>query len=74
MTASRAAERLCRLVGSTPIQVDDIELPITTSVGVAVSHPEMENFQDIVESSDQAVYQAKRLGKNRVHMSAPVAS
>lgn len=74
VTANRAAERLCSLVGSTPIQVDDIELTITTSVGVAVSHPGMENFQDIVESSDQAVYQAKSLGKNRVFMSTPVVS
>jgi diguanylate cyclase (GGDEF)-like protein len=73
-TASRAAERLCNLIGSSPIKVDKIELTVTTSIGVAVSHPGLENFQDIVECSDQAVYQAKRLGKNRVVMFESITS
>jgi diguanylate cyclase (GGDEF)-like protein len=74
VTAGRAAERLCTLIGADPIQVEEYELTITTSIGVAVSHPGLKNFQDVVECSDQAVYQAKRLGKNRVVLFEPIPS
>jgi diguanylate cyclase (GGDEF)-like protein len=65
-TASTAAERLCSLIGSSRIQIGKFQLTVSISVGVAVSHPGLENFQDLVECSDQAVYQAKHLGRNCV--------
>lgn len=70
-TATKAAERLCKLVAACTFEIDEAQLTVTTSIGVAVSQPHLENFQDVVECSDQAVYLAKRLGKNRVVLSQP---
>ncbi len=73
-TAYSAAERLRSLMASSPITIDDIQLTVTTSVGVAGCNPDLENFQEVVECSDQAVYQAKHIGKNHVILFEAVAS
>jgi diguanylate cyclase (GGDEF)-like protein len=73
-TARKAAERLCSLTGSSAIHIGKLKLTVSISVGVAVSHPGLDNFQDVVECSDQAVYQAKRLGRNCVVLFETMAS
>lgn len=40
--------------------------PITVSIGVACCGPEVRTAQALVEKADEALYRAKRLGKNRV--------
>lgn len=39
---------------------------VTVSVGVAVSHHADQPIEDLVERADQALYRAKRAGRNRV--------
>ncbi len=41
---------------------------VTVSIGVAVASPEDEAVESVIKRADQAVYEAKRLGRNRVHM------
>jgi diguanylate cyclase (GGDEF)-like protein len=40
--------------------------PITVSIGVACCGPDIRTAKALVEKADEALYQAKRLGKNRV--------
>ncbi len=40
--------------------------PVTGSFGVACVRPDMETRQELIEAADQALYQAKQNGRNRV--------
>jgi diguanylate cyclase (GGDEF)-like protein len=43
-----------------------IDQPVTISLGVAVAGTEAVTITDLVERADQALYRAKRLGRDRV--------
>jgi len=81
--ASRAvpmAERVRRFVSATPFLLGDPKmLPVTVSVGVAVYPGDGSEDTDLIRAADQALYAAKRGGRNRVVASpaatpAPVAA
>jgi len=40
---------------------------VTVSTGVAWASPQNESVESPVDRADQAVYAAKRLGRNRIH-------
>jgi two-component system cell cycle response regulator len=61
-SAVAVAERLRRAVESAEWQLR----PITGSFGVACIRPDMETRQELIEAADQALYQAKKNGRNRV--------
>jgi diguanylate cyclase (GGDEF)-like protein len=63
------AERLCRCVSQEPIPTDAGPLRVTVSVGGASSeeHPEISG-NDLIKLSDQALYNAKHQGRNRVEI------
>ncbi|GIV07255.1 MAG: hypothetical protein KatS3mg017_0457 [Fimbriimonadales bacterium] len=60
--ALQVAERLRSAVESAPWTLR----PITGSFGVANVRRDMESRQEIIEAADQALYTAKRNGRNRV--------
>lgn len=65
--AAILAERIRTLVQSTPFVFENNTIPVTISVGVA-AFPEL-NFDDPLEligAADEALYEAKRSGRNRV--------
>lgn len=39
---------------------------VTASFGVAQLHPQDNNLDDLIQRADQALYQAKHEGRNRV--------
>jgi putative two-component system response regulator len=47
-------------------KVQGRELNVTISIGVASRNPEMNQFSELLRAADDALYEAKRLGRNRV--------
>jgi two-component system cell cycle response regulator len=66
--ACTIAERLRKSVESTPIEISRApgRLEVTISVGIAASQGEGDNAEKLLHRADQALYRAKREGRNRV--------
>jgi two-component system, cell cycle response regulator len=66
-SAGILAERIRSIVESTVFDHEGERLPITISIGVA-GHPEspVETVAQLIAAADQALYEAKRAGRNRV--------
>ena len=63
-----AAERLRRNICAAPFAVPGLSqsLEITASIGVACSGPEDDTAAQLLKRADEALYEAKRAGRNRV--------
>lgn len=61
---ANAAKEVVRLF-SRPVQLPDCSLGVTTSIGVAVYPFDGDSTQSLLYCADQALYAAKRAGKNR---------
>ncbi len=68
------AEELRRRIEAEPLGVDAGTLRITTSIGVAEADPAMASLGDLLKRADQALYDAKRDGRNRVRTRLPAPS
>ena len=53
---------------SKPFQIEQREAELTASIGVAVYPDDVEDADMLIRRADQAMYIAKRLGKNRFHL------
>ncbi|MCC5855769.1 MAG: diguanylate cyclase [Idiomarina sp.] len=51
-----------------PVQVDEHEVTTGVSVGVAIYPDHTDNLSELIHRADDAMYQAKRSGKNRLHL------
>ncbi|MEX1294867.1 MAG: GGDEF domain-containing protein, partial [Candidatus Limnocylindrales bacterium] len=63
------AERLRRAVSATEVPDREVRIRVTASVGAA-SYPEhdVSSASDLVEAADEALYVAKRSGRDRVSL------
>lgn len=67
--AALLANKLCALVRNHAFHgADGQELNVTTSIGVAQHHRGLPHPATLVEAADQALYRAKKLGRNRVEL------
>jgi two-component system cell cycle response regulator len=66
--AAAVAERLRRRIASEPfsIQQGAGSIEVTISIGIATLDPHSDNGASILKRADQALYRAKRDGRNRV--------
>ena len=64
--AMTAAQRLRASLSTDPVQVGPLAVPISVSVGVAQWSPGMDSWDELFAAADEAVYRAKRSGRNRV--------
>jgi diguanylate cyclase (GGDEF)-like protein len=63
--ASEQAERICSQVRSTPIISGKLVIHMTISIGIAQYRIHQENWEQLLERADQALYQAKLKGRDR---------
>ncbi|OGX00582.1 MAG: hypothetical protein A2062_03390 [Omnitrophica WOR_2 bacterium GWA2_44_7] len=65
--ASVLAARLIDLIASKEFLLDNAEkTKISISAGVATFNEDAQTKEELVKRADEALYQAKKLGKNRV--------
>lgn len=69
--AKAVAERIRENVAKRPFQVDETALPLTASIGL-ISFEDVERIDKavLIERIDQAMLNAKRLGKNTIAVSS----
>jgi diguanylate cyclase (GGDEF)-like protein len=69
------AEKIRSMVESTAIPTGAGELRITVSIGVAsVPHPDIHTAKELIVVADDALYRAKRSGRNQVQAEGPAAA
>lgn len=68
--AWQAAERLRSQVGRMEIAVDDVQVSITISIGVAVAGDHGNDLVELLTAADLALYRAKETGRDRVCLPA----
>jgi diguanylate cyclase (GGDEF)-like protein len=70
-SATRLAERARRALADGPVQVDDIAVDLTASIGIAVAGDGLNTADALVDAADKALYAAKRAGRNCVRIFEP---
>jgi diguanylate cyclase (GGDEF)-like protein len=68
--AFAVSERLRDRVANHVIRAYGKDIRIKVSIGVAEVSGDMESFESIMHRADQALYLAKKLGRNRVEKSS----
>lgn len=67
--AYKVAEKIRTAVMTHPFAVRRQKIEMTVSIGVANLPQDVLDLEELVHKADQALYQAKRLGRNRVCLS-----
>ncbi|TVQ73622.1 MAG: diguanylate cyclase [Oceanospirillales bacterium] len=61
-----AAERLRQSLEITTLSLGDLNINVTTSIGVAMFEKTMQSKEDLIIAADKALYAAKHNGRNRI--------
>lgn len=67
-TSSNIAETVRKTVESRPVEFEGEVINVTASIGVSSLRKEHENFAMLFSEADEALYNAKKLGRNRVEV------
>lgn len=67
-SALRAAERLREKVSRLKVAIEDTQISVTISIGIAAREQEMPDPGALVNAADKALYVAKKGGRNRTCM------
>jgi diguanylate cyclase (GGDEF)-like protein len=66
--AMAIADQLCSKIGSTPLDITAIGMPMTSSFGVAAISASDTSLDAVVLRADRALYRSKRAGRNQVDL------
>jgi diguanylate cyclase (GGDEF)-like protein len=61
------AERIRQIVQEKPVHFEGVDIPVTTSLGMAQAAP-LTTFEEALKLADEALYKAKENGRNRVEL------
>jgi diguanylate cyclase (GGDEF)-like protein len=50
----------------SPVDDNPVRRQVTVSVGIAALNDNIQTLEELIEAADEAMYRAKRAGKNRV--------
>lgn len=64
--AEEVAERIRAVIEKNVISFQERNIRVTASIGVSVIEAENARYEDLISNTDQALYQAKADGRNRV--------
>ena len=71
-SAAQLAEAICRDVEATPFIYEGSRIKVTVSIGVTeLAEGEEATLEAVLKRADDALFQAKRNGRNQVHLTAP---
>jgi diguanylate cyclase (GGDEF)-like protein len=65
-TALTVAERLTRIISTTPLVLNNATIHCHISIGIATATPPYPSSTALIGAADDALYHAKRTGRNRV--------
>jgi diguanylate cyclase (GGDEF)-like protein len=71
--AAQLADRARAALAEHPVEVDGLAIGLTASVGAAVAGDGLETADALVSSADQALYEAKRAGRDCARLHEPDA-
>jgi diguanylate cyclase (GGDEF)-like protein len=74
MLARQVAERCLNSLRETVIPLDETDLQVTVSIGVAVADNSAQTAESLIENADECMYEAKRGGRNQVVSKRPQPS
>jgi diguanylate cyclase (GGDEF)-like protein len=57
---------------SQPYKINDIEVHVTASIGIAFYPENGTDAETLISHADQSLYNAKRSGKNRFHLTKAI--
>jgi len=63
--ALEVADRLCHMVAANPVEVDQIRIDVTISIGVSAAGPGCMDSDSLFRCADHAMYQSKQAGRNQ---------
>ena len=69
--AEKVAERIRQRVQEQEVLAAKQVTHVTVSIGVAELNPSLKNVEAFIDFADQALYQAKAAGRNRVRLAKP---
>lgn len=73
--AIQVAERLCRTIFESPLKIGTLQtIDMSVSIGLAIFPEHASSGPKLIALADRALYEAKRAGRNRVHMCVTHAS
>jgi len=62
------AERARRALAERPVQIEDMSVRLTASVGAAIAGEELATPDALVDAADRALYEAKGAGRDCVRV------
>ena len=74
IVASQIAERMRKSIAEAKLQIDGHEIRYTISIGVSTVNEYVTGVDMLIKIADQALYESKRSGRNRITETIPMAS
>jgi diguanylate cyclase (GGDEF)-like protein/PAS domain S-box-containing protein len=62
------AERVRRALAERPVQIEDMSIALTASIGAAIAGEELATPDALLDAADRALYEAKRAGRDGVRV------